>query len=218
MRNKLAAMPVIIIIAACSSSRPQMVRDHLDDVKGKMGDKEIGYTGESEKPVIQESVAVEDELREMTWKNYEAERKLHAEHDDLIDCRTTLADPRLGGKKKLAPVPDLELAEDMGKIKEKIGLTQSNRLKIERTQSLEEKIELQRRYNESLTRLMGTVAKYNADCQRDLGYARVGAGLSSAPEKAKGHYDADGHFIVEKKAEENLDDAFSRARSPAGAQ
>jgi len=208
----------ILAISACSSSKSQMVNDHLDDVKGRVGDKEIGYTDGEKAPVIQESVAVEDELREMTWKNYEAERRLHVEHDELIECRTTLADPRLGGKKKLAPVPDLELAEDTGKIKEKIELTQGNRIKIVRTQSLEEKIELQRRYNESLTRLMGTVAKYNADCQRELGYARNGAGLSSAPEKAKGHYDAEGHFVVEKKAEENLDDAFSRVRSPAGAQ
>ncbi|MGZ3741006.1 MAG: hypothetical protein ACXVB9_16625, partial [Bdellovibrionota bacterium] len=83
---------ILTVLPACSSHKVKPVDEPLD-VKGKMGDTEIGMN-KDDQAVVQDQVAVEDELRTMTWKNYEAERKIKQNREDLIQCRTDLADPR----------------------------------------------------------------------------------------------------------------------------
>ncbi len=196
----------ILALPACSSHKVKPVDEPLD-VKGKMGDTEIGIN-KDDQAVVQDQVAVEDEIRTMTWKNYESERKIKQDREDLVACRTDLADPRLGGSKKLDPIPDLEMKEDHGKEDEKIGLTSNGQIKVVKKQYLDEKIEKQREWAESLDRVGKEIQQQRVDCERELGYSRVAHGLPSERYPALGYYGPEGNFIVTRPAEHTLDDAF----------
>src|ERR1700733_11221272 len=126
MKRLLLPCLLIALLPACASKAVKPVNDNLD-VKGSMGTQQVGLTDDNE-AVVQDSVAVDDELRALSWKNYEAERKLGSERDQLIACRSDLADPRLGGNKKLEPIPELEMSKDLGKVQEQIGLNDNGQL------------------------------------------------------------------------------------------
>jgi len=211
MKRAVIAMPVLIGLAllaqGCASKKLKPV-DEVVDVKAKMGDnKEIGLD-DNDDAVIQESVAVEDALRKITWTNAETERKLKSERDELIRCRTDLADPRLSCNKKLDPIPELELSKDLTKVKRKVGITQSGRIKVVKKEYLNDRIEQENRYEESLDSLLKVVSQHRVDCERELGYIRVQHGLPAERYAAEGYHGPNGNFIVTRKAERNLDDAF----------
>jgi hypothetical protein len=206
MKRVLLVILALAAFPACSSHKVKPVDEPLD-VKGKMGDTEIGMN-KDDQAIVQDETAVEDELRTMTWKNYETERKIKQNREDLIACRRDLADPRLGGNKKMDPVPDLAMKEDHGKQDEKIGLTQNGRIKVVKKQYLDEKIEKQREWAESLQKVGGEVEQQRVECERELGYKRVEHGLPAERYPALGYYGPNGNFIVTRPAEHNLDDAF----------
>lgn len=206
MKRVILTLMLLAALPACSSNKIKPVDEPLD-VKAKMGEQEIGLNEDNE-GIIQDSVAVEDELRSLSWKNYESERKLKQERTDLVQCRTELADPRLGGNKKLEPIPELEISEDLGKVQEKIGITQNGRIKVVKKQFLNERIEKEREYRDSLQKLVKVLQDHRVECERDLGYVRVSHGLPSQRYAAEGYYGPHGNFIVTRPAERNLDDAF----------
>jgi hypothetical protein len=206
MKRAILVCLLMTALPSCASHKVKPIDEPLD-VKGKMGDTEIGLNDDDE-GIIQESVAVEDELRVQRWKNYETERKLKQERTDLVQCRTELADPRLGGNKNLEPIPELEISEDLGKIQEKIGLTKSGRIKVVKNQFINERIEKERQYSESLDKLIKVISQTRVDCERDLGYVRVAHGLPSERYPALGYYGPQGNFIMTRAAERSLDDAF----------
>lgn len=195
-----------VAISGCASKKLKPVDEKID-VKAKMGDKEIGIN-EDEDAVVQESVAVEDELRKLTWYNYETERKLKNEREELIRCRTDLADPRLSGNKKLDPIPELEISEDLSKVQQKLGITESGRIKVVKKEFLKDRFEKETRYKESLESLLKVLSDQNVNCGRELGYIRVQHGLPSERYQAEGYYGPKGNFVVTRPAERNLDDAF----------
>ncbi len=206
---KTILLPCLIALAmtaGCASKKIKPVDEEIE-VKAKMGAKEIGLN-EDEEGVIQESVAVEDELRKVTWYNYETERKLKSEREDLIRCRTELADPRLSGNKQLDPIPELELTEDLSKVQQKLGITKNGRIKVIKKEFLTDRIEKEERYKESLESLLKVLSNHRRECERDLGYARVQHGLPAERYPALGHYGPKGNYIVTRPAEKNLDDAF----------
>ena len=205
-RTLIICFLMLASLPACSSHKVKPVDEPLD-VKGKYGDQEIGLNEDNE-GIIQDSIAVEDELRVLAWKNYETERKLKQERTDLIQCRTDLADPRLSGNKKLDPIPELEISEDLGKIQEKIGITQNGRIKVVKKQFINERIEKERDYRESLERLVKELTHHREECERDLGYVRVAHGLPSERYSSIGYYGPQGNFVVTRAAERSLDDAF----------
>ena len=205
-RHLFLACLLLALAPACSSNKVKPVNDNLD-VKGKMGSQEIGLTDDKE-AVIQDSVAVDDELRGLSWKNYEAERKLGSERDQLIACRTDLADPRLGGNKKLEPIPELEMSKDLGKVQEQLGLNDNGQLKVVKKQNIEERLAKEKQYNESLNRMLTVVSQNRVECERELGYVRVDHGLPSERYPAQGYYGPQGNYIVTRPAERSLDDAF----------
>jgi len=206
MKRLIIACLVLTALPACSSKKIKPADEPLN-VTGRMGDKEIGLNDDNE-GIIQDSVAVEDELRSLSWKNYEIERRIRQDRATLVQCRTDLADPRLSGNKKLDPIPELEISEDLGKVQEKIGLTRNGRIKVVKKQFITERIEKERQYSESLDKLQAVLGQSRVDCERELGYARVAHGLPSARYAAEGHYGPQGNFIVTRPAERNLDDAF----------
>jgi len=206
MKTKTLGIVLIALLSACASKKLKPI-DETIDVKAKMGDKEIGIN-EDEDAVIQESVAVEDELRKLNWQNYETERKLKSERDDLIRCRKDLADPRLAGNKKLEPIPELEISRDLSKVQQKLGITKSGRIKVVKKEFLQDRFEKETRYKESLESLLKVISENRSECERELGYARVQHGLPSERYAAVGYHGPQGNFIVTREAERNLDDAF----------
>lgn len=206
MKRVLFVVCAMLVVTGCASKKLKPVDENLD-VKAKMGTKEIGLN-DDEEAVIQENVAVEDELRKATWQNYETERKLKSERDELIRCRTDLADPRLSGNKKLEPIPELEMSKDLSKIQTKLGITQNGRIKVIKREFLTDRIEKEERYKDSLESLLNVISVQRVNCERDLGYIRVQHGLPSERYPAVGYYGPEGNFIVTRPAERNLDDAF----------
>lgn len=206
MKRVLFAVCALLLVTGCASKKLKPVDENLD-VKAKMGSKEIGLN-DDEEAVIQENVAVEDELRKLTWQNYETERKLKSEREELIRCRTDLADPRLSGNKKLEPIPELEIAKDLSKVQQQLGITQNGRIKVIKKEYLTDRMEKEERYRESLDSLLNVISVQRVNCDRDLGYMRVQHGLSSERYPAQGYYGPEGNFIVTRPAERNLDDAF----------
>jgi len=206
MKPVLPALLALAILSACSSNKIKPVDEPLE-VKGMLGDQEIGLN-ENNEGIIQDSVAVEDELRALSWKNYETERKLKQERSALVQCRTELADPRLSGNKKLDVIPELEISANLSKVQEKIGLTQSGRIKVVKKQFIHERIEKEREYRESLEKLVKVIQENRIECERDLGYMRVAHGLPSQRYASEGYYGPHGNFIVTRAAERSLDDGF----------
>jgi hypothetical protein len=206
MKRVLFAVCALLLITGCASKKLKQIDEEID-VKATMGSKEIGLN-DSEEAVIQESVAVEDELRKLTWQNYETERKLKSEREELIRCRTDLADPRLGGNKKLEPIPELELSKDLSKIQAQLGITKNGRIKVVKKEYLKDRMEKEERYRDSLDSLLNVISAQRVNCERDLGYVRVQHGLPSDRYPAQGYYGPEGNFIVTRAAERNLDDAF----------
>ncbi|MGE3260866.1 MAG: hypothetical protein AB7K68_03705 [Bacteriovoracia bacterium] len=197
---------MVVAASSCSSKKLKPVDENID-VKAKMGDKEIGINDDDD-AVIQESVAVEDELRKLTWYNYETERKLKSARTELIRCRTDLADPRLSGNKTLEPIPELEISQDLSKIQQKLGITQSGRIKVVKKEFLNDRFEKEQRYKESLESLLKVLDDQGKNCERELGYIRVQHGLPSERYTAEGYYGPKGNFVVTRPAERSLDDAF----------
>jgi hypothetical protein len=206
MKRLLTAFLILAAAQGCASKKLKPVDENVD-VKARMGDTEIGIN-EDEEAVIQESRAVEDELRKLTWYNYETERKLKSEREDLIRCRTDLADPRLSGNKKLEPIPELDVTRDLTKVQQKLGITKSGRIKVVKKEFLQDRMDQETRYKESLEGLLKTLSQYRVDCERDLGYVRVQHGLPAERYAAQGYHGPQGNFIVTRAAERNLDDAF----------
>jgi|GEM_PF-619753 len=206
MKRLILTLLLLTALPACSSNKIKPVDEPLD-VKAKLGDQEIGMN-EDDEGIIQDSVPVEDELRALSWKNYETERKLKQERFDLVQCRTELADPRLSGNKKLDTIPELEISANLSKVQEKIGITQNGRIKVVKKQFINERIEKEREYRDSLDKLVKVIQDNRVDCERDLGYIRVSHGLPSQRYAAEGYYGPHGNFIVTRSAERNLDDAF----------
>lgn len=206
MKRLILTLLLLTALPACSSNKIKPVDEPLD-VKAKLGDQEIGMN-EDDEGIIQDSVPVEDELRALSWKNYETERKLKQERFDLVQCRTELADPRLSGNKKLDTIPELEISANLSKVQEKIGITQNGRIKVVKKQFINERIEKEREYRDSLDKLVKVIQENRLECERDLGYVRVAHGLPSQRYVAEGYYGPHGNFIVTRAAERNLDDAF----------
>ncbi len=202
----LTAFTITLLAASCASKELKPIEENLD-VKAKVGDREIGLN-ESEEAIVQESVPVEDELRKLTWINYETERKLKSARENLITCRTELADPRLSGNKNMEPIPELEISEDLSKVQQKLGITRSGRIKVIRKEFLVDKLEKETQYKNSLDSLVKVIAQHDVDCNRELGYIRVQHGLPSTRYPAEGYFGSAGNFIVTRPAENNLDDAF----------
>jgi hypothetical protein len=206
MKIIMIGMAVALAMSGCASKKLKPIDDDVQ-VKAKMGDKEIGINDDDE-GVIQESVAVEDELRKMTWLNYETERKLKQEREDLIRCRTDLADPRLSGNKKLEPIPELAISEDLSKVQQKLGISRSGRIKVVKKEFLTDKMDKETRYKDSLESLLKVLSDHKTNCERELGYVRVQHGLPSERYKAEGYYGPNGNFVITRSAEKNLDEGF----------
>lgn len=201
----------------CSSKKDYKVKDVDTELnqQGNVGNNKVGINDKGE-AVLQEEKEATVELQEILWSNADFERKLTTKQDDLKRCREDLADPRLKGNGKITEIPEVDQMKYPGQVREELGLTKKGELKIVKKEYLLDRLEREKRYNDTLKQLNKMVDKYTSSCDAEMKQARTSVGLPSERYRAQGHVDNSGRFIVTREAERNLDDAF-RIRAKEGA-
>jgi hypothetical protein len=207
MKN-LFLLSILFVLASCSSSKYKVKDiDTKLDVKANMQGSKIGLD-EQKQAIIKTEKSTEAELQKQQWTNYDMEKQLANEHAQLTRCRTELADPRLGGTGQVVEIPEIDNMKKAASIKEEIGLDEQGNLKVVKREYYLDRLDRERKYNETLKSMLQIVAKNKATCDREMGYARAKHGLPSERYKAIGHYDNKGTWIMDSPAENSLDDAF----------
>ncbi len=213
--NSFLLVTAVMAICACSSKYVAKDVESKMDVRGNVDGAEIGLDGKKQ-IIIQKQATIEAELKQQQFRNYELERKLTASRDELNQCRTELADSRLGGSGKVTEIPDVDQMKTAGDVKEETGITENGELKVVKREFYADRLASERRYEQTMSDMLRTVTKFNQTCQREMGFARVKAGLPSERYQPIGHFAPDGKWALERKGEKTLDDAFEiRDRSSA---
>jgi len=204
---------LLVMATGCASSsvkesgerQGQIGKEEKIDVRGSFGKQEIGFDS-NQQAVLRDSDPVEDALRKLTWENREKERKYETSYEELVSCRSDLADPRLNGNKKVSIAP-IEKRKNL-KREKRLAISENGRIVVVATESLKEKLEQEQRWNDSLDVLVEQVADTVAECHRELGYKRQEAGLPPEKFKTEGYYDSEGRYIVTRRGEASLTDAL----------
>ena len=144
----------------------QIGKEEKIDVRGSFGKQEIGFDS-NQQAVLRDSDPVEDALRKLTWENREKERKYETFYEELVSCRSDLADPRLNGNKKVSIAP-IEKRKNL-KREKRLAISENGRIVVVATESLKEKLEQEQRWNDSLDVLVEQVA----DTVAEIGRAHV---------------------------------------------
>lgn len=209
-------IPTIVIFAFTScASNPNKAKD-IDtklDTKGSYQGSKIGLN-ENKEVVVQTETAADDELRKLSWRNYDHEKKIAASSDQLSRCRNEIADPRLGGTGQVTEIPEVDGMKPMSSVKEELGLKENGELAVVKKEMYAEMLSSHRKYEDSLKQTSKTVAKATSDCEREMGYVRVKHGLPAQRYAAKGYYQ-NGRYVQTRAPEHNLDEAFAIASKEA---
>lgn len=209
-------MPLLIVMGFTHcASNPNKAKD-IDtklDTKGNYQGSKIGLN-ENKEVVVQTETAADDELRQLSWRNYDLEKKIAASSDHLTRCRNEVADPRLGGSGQVTEIPEVDSLKPMSSVKEELGLTETGGLAVVKKEMYAEILKSQRKYEESLRLTSKTVEKAKNDCDREMGYVRVKHGLPAQRYAAKGYYQ-NGRYVQSRAPEHNLDEAFAIASKEA---
>lgn len=210
--NSCTLVMTLCILTGCSSN-PYKVKEIDTEVKSTHGQLQgamiaVDLQGQA---IIQKETDAEVQLREQTWKNYDLERDLNYSHEALTQCQNEMADPRLGGSGKVVDIPEID-AVNVTQKKEEFGLNSNGDLKFVTKEMYLDRLKSERRFQEVLTSHLKLVKKEKEKCEREIGYARVKAGLSASRYKSEGVLSADGSFHATRTAENNLDDAFKIAK------
>lgn len=205
---RLATLSVLVLAAACSSN-PNKAKD-LDtkiDAQGGYQGQVIGLNDDKE-VIIQKQTSTDAELRELNWKQYELEQKLASDHQLLTRCREEMADPRLGGSGNMTEIPEIDTMKTPTQVKEEMGITENGSLKMVRKEMYLDRLKTERDYLDALKGQHKMIERYKVSCEREMKIARVKQGLPADRYVGKGYY-KDGVYIQTRRAEHNLDDAFS---------
>lgn len=209
-----APVSLILILSSCASN-PNKAKD-VDtklDQKGSYQGSKIGLN-ENKEVVVQTETAADDELRQLSWRNYDHEKKIAASTDQLSRCRNEIADPRLGGNGQVTEIPEVDSLKPMASVKEELGITESGNLAVIKKEMYAEMLKSHRKYEESLRLSSKTIEKAKSACEREMGYVRVKHGLPAQRYAAKGYY-ANGRYIQTRAPEHSLDEAFAIASKEA---
>jgi hypothetical protein len=209
MKNtKTTLVLILTVFAASCASNPNKAKeiDTAMEEKGQYQGSKIGMN-EDKEVVVQTEKAVDQELREESWKAADLEAKLKSDHDLLTRCRDEVADPRLGGSGTVTEIPEIDNMKPTNEVREEMGITPSGELKFVKKEMFMERLQSVRKYKDHLESMIKLVKKSRADCEREMGAARVKAGLPAKRYQAKGFF-KEGQYIKTRDAEHSLDDAF----------
>jgi hypothetical protein len=206
-----AKLVAVLLLIGCTTTqnKPEAL-DTKMQVKGSVDKEKVGLNQEGE-VILQSEVDASDELRTQQWLNHRHEDDIKREYLELKQCRTDLADPRLGGKGSVDQIPQIDDLKSTDEIKEKFGIDDDGNLKLVKKEYFLERLNRERKYEKTLVSMKKVVTDYNESCQQKMGESRLQQGLPARRYDAKGYFTSDGAWIGIEKAERNLDDAFERA-------
>lgn len=186
----------MLSLAACSSSIKRIDTDL--EHKSTTADGTIGV--KDDKVILQKESNPQDELRSVQWWNSKYEDDLNSQYTKLKWCREDLADPRLGGNGEVTPLPEIDNMKQVSDVKEQFGINQAGELTFVTREDYLKRIQIERTYQTTLTKMTKTVAAQKEECERKMGMARVKAGLPSKRYQSSSQMPA--------MNETSLDDAF----------
>jgi len=201
-------LSVLGIFVACTTNEVQPLNDTMLP-KGHVGEKVIGI--EDGKVIIKTETDVDDELRAIQWTNENLQRQVNEEHVELQSCQDDLSDPRLGGSGNIFDLPETHQVNILTAEKEKIGLKKDGSLKVVKKQSFIQRLQAERKKQESLQRIIKMIKKSHRKCKISLRRTRLAHGLPGEKQRPKGYYLKDGTWVETEKGENSLDDAFEES-------
>lgn len=201
-------------LTGCSSNKVKNTNTELTK-DSQYRDGRIGID-KDDRVIIQEEQRLENELRKIAWDNYGKLQDIESRHNLLHRCRADIADPRLGGSGEMVEIPELDTLNSVEQWREEIAINQDGQLRVVKREDYKQRLENERKYNDQLRSQLKIVRKHLRKCERQMGHARVRAGLPAQRYKAKGRYQ-NGIYKMEREAEQTLDDAF-RIRSKESAK
>lgn len=226
MTNAKAIHSVVLmaltLICGCASSPVSPTKyavkeaDDQMEIHGTIDGKRIGLDGQKQ-IIIQEETSPEGEIKVQELKNYEAERTLTAKHEELTQCREEFADQRLGGSGEVTEIPEIDNMKTIPEVKEAIGITEKGQLTVVKREFYIERLQAERRYEQAMLEMLRVINRFNRKCQREMAAARTKVGLPAKRYEGVGHFEAGGRWVVERKAEKTLDDAFEIQKQMGGA-
>lgn len=205
---RVIALSLALILTSCASNPETLkpVNTSLK-VKGKVGDAKLGVNDDNV-AIIQEEKQAQDELTIQDAVNMRLKDEAGHHQGELKECLTYLADKRLGGKGKIADMPDIDNLENDSDTTEEFGETEDGSLKVVKKTSFTQRLKNARAYDKSLRAITKVLVKQNEQCQMDLQLARNKAGLAGKKSQAEGYFNANGKWVETKRGEQNLNDAF----------
>jgi hypothetical protein len=210
--QSLLRILVALQLSGCvvtQNNRPDQLDEDLD-VKSSIGNTKVALDDEGDVVLHTENDAPE-ELRTQQWINRKQEDDIEHELIELKQCRTDLADKRLGGDGSVEELPEIDDMQAIDDVREKFAIDAEGNLKLVKKEYFLERLKKERDYGHSLATMKKTIAKYNDSCQRKMGAARLATGLPARRYEAQGYFTSDGVWVGREKAERSLDDAFERA-------
>lgn len=200
---------MFLVLIGCSTN-PHVIKpvsDNLEGDYGRVDGQRIGLNDKKE-VVIQKERSGEAELKIQQMENAEAEQKVTTFHEKLTQCRKELVDPRLGGTGNMVAIPEIDSMKGTNDAKEEIGLGKNGDFKVVKREYYLDRLKLERRYADTMTEMLKALNRFSRTCTQELGAARVKVGLPAERYEAVGHFEDGGRWVMDRKGEKTLDDAF----------
>lgn len=204
-----------LLLPACATTEPQvqLVQTKNIEIKGRtFGGGKIALN-ENRQVIVQTEVSVADELAIHELVNTRLKDELQREVWGLKACRTSMADPRLGGSGDIAPMP--EFAEVASTATEEMGVDEEGDLTIVRKEFLSQRFKAVKQEARSMQKMTATVTGLREDCERHLGHVRSAHGLPSEAYVAQGYFMQNGTWVETRHAEHSVSDGFEMAAEGA---
>ena len=183
MNNMIKAMTlttmitVMLVMFGCAGKGVKEIDSALTITQLANNGSTIGVTSDK-LVVLQKQTMANDELNRLEWQNNQSEWSLHREVSQLKDCRSDLADKRLGGNGEVTALPAVDNMKPETQVKEEFGLVNGS-LQFIKREDFVKRIEAERSYQTSLEKMLTNVRDSREDCERKMGVARRTAGLPS---------------------------------------
>lgn len=199
----------VLVVVGCSTN-PHVIKpvsDNLEGDYGRVDGQRIGLNDKKE-VVIQKERSGEAELNIQQMENAETEQKVTTLHEKLAQCRKEQVDPRLGGSGNMVAIPEIDSMKGTTDVKEEIGLGKNGEFKVVKREYYLDRLKLERHYADTLSEMLKALNRFSRTCNQELSAARVKVGLPAERYEAVGHFEDGGRWVMDRKGEKSLDDAF----------
>jgi len=220
IKSVLKMLPVVVFVMACSSDKN--IAKRIDDsdvkVKDKIDNNSSVVVNKKDEVLVKNEVSASGELRKIQFANSKLEADLNVEKSALERCRIDIADERLGGNGQIAEIPAVDNLKNSEDVKQELGITEAGEVKLVSQEFYMQRLDSEKKYGKTLKETVALVKKHRMECESKMGALRVKNGIPAKRYEAKGKYDSKGNWIMERAAEQNLDDAYDLMNKEKSAQ